>query len=434
MSGYLTHVDHQRYLVEHNRTVGVASFMYLCGNGSGLPVQETYLRHPEWFPDRIRWSDQAEELERASRRRMLEIWQKDGSFDFKEFTRIHIEALPNGAFDEFVRQMTDGIIKNMLYVGYDGVRWDTYGGVNVMSTTRMGVKAGTGDPAKDAALSAAKMRKLRDDVRAKASNYTAGFNGTPGGFAAAFHQRGGPRPNVDSHPCFRAAMEDGSSLMDEGWLGAISYTDPRNVIRDYLFAARNECDAARRAGGFFHTFSPMRDGTPYFSSSIVYHTLLVVMAGAQYPGQFACTPGSETGLAHFATRFSEFLWDNKLMWLQDAGKVVRVDAPNELWFDETVVWRDLPDGRRRYVIPLVNPPTFERFLQDRFGELPQPIREPFPMEVKIPEGFSRAEVWMLSAEPQTAATRLKATVAGGAVSFEVPDLILYRVIVVEFGR
>jgi len=159
-----------------------------------------------------------------------------------------------------------------------------------------------------------------------------------------------------------------------------------------------------------------------------------VMAGAQYPGAFACTPGSETGLAHFATRFSEFLWDNKLLWLQDAGKAVRVDAPNELWFDETVVWRDLPDGRRRYVIPLVNPPTFERFLQDRFGELPQPVREPFPMEVKLPGGFSRAAVWMLSAEPRTAATRLAASVAGGAVSFDVPGLTLYRVLVVEFEK
>jgi len=434
MSGYLTSVDHQRYLAEHNRTVGVASFMYLCGNGSGLPVQEAYLRHPEWFPDRIRWSDQAEELERDNRKRMLEIWQKDGAFDFKEFKTLHVEALPNGAFDEFVQQMTDGIIKNMTYVGYDGIRWDTYGGVNVMSTTRMGVKAGTGDAAKDAAQSAAKMRKLRDDIRAKAPNYTEGFNGTPGGITSMFYERGEKRPDVDATPCFRAALEGGASLMDEGWMNAIGYTDPRNVARDYLYAARNECDTARRAGGFFHTFSPMRDGTPYFSSSIVYYTLLVVMAGAQYPGSFACTPGSETGLAHFATRFSEFLWDNKLMWLQNAGKIVRVDAPNELWFDETVVWRDLPDGRRRYVIPLVNPPTFERFLQDRFGELPRPIREPFAMEVKVPDGFSQAEVWMLSAEPRAAATHLKASVAAGAVSFEVPDLILYRVIVVEFQR
>jgi hypothetical protein len=61
--------------------------------------------------------------------------------------------------------------------------------------------------------------------------------------------------------------------------------------------------------------------------------------------------------------------------------------------------------------------------------------------VKIPAGFSRAEVWMLSAEPKTAATHLKATAVllagerrGGAVAFEVPDLILCRVVVVEFEK
>jgi len=434
MSGYLTHVDHQRYLAEHNSTVGVATFMYLCGNGSGLPVQEAYLEHPEWFPGRIRWSDQAEELARENRRRMLEIWQKDGSFDLKEFPRLHIEALPNGAFDDFVQQMTDGIIKAMTHVGYDGIRWDTSGGVNVMSYTRMGVTAGTGDRAKDAALSAARMRTLRAEIRKHVPHYMAGFNGTPAGLSSAFHRRSDARPDIDSHPAFRAALEGGCSLMDESWLAAIGYADPRNVARDYLYAARNECDAARRAGGFFHTFSPMRDGTPYFSGSIIYYTLLVVMAGAQYPGHFACTPGSETGLAHFATRFSEFLWDNQLMWLREAGKVIRVDAPAELWFDETVVWRDLPDGRRRYVIPLINPPTFERFLQDRFGELPEPIREPFAVEVKIPEGFSRAKAWMLSAEPTSVATPLEASVDAGTVGFEVPGLTLYRVIVVEFEK
>ena len=434
MSGYLTHVDHQRYLAQHNRTVGVASFMYLCGNASGLPVQEAYLKHPEWFPGRIRWSDQAEELARDNRRRMLEIWNSDGEFDFKEFKDLHIEALPNGAFDDFVQQMTDGIITAMTHVGYDGVRWDTSGGVNVMSYTRMGVTSGTGDRAKDAALSAAKMRKLRADIRKHAPHYMAGFNGTPAGIYTAFHRRGGKAVDIDSHPAFRAALEGGCSLMDESWMNAIGYNDPRNIARDYLYAARNECDAARRAGGFFHTFSPMRDGTPYFSSSIAYFTLLVVMAGAQYPGSFACTPGSETGLAHFATRFSEFLWDNKLLWLRDAGKLIRVDAPNELWFDEAVVWRDLPDGRRRYVIPLINPPTFERFLRDRFSELPEPIREAFPVEVSVPDGFASAKVWMLSAEPKTAAVRLEASVDDGLLAFEVPDLILYRVLVVEFEK
>jgi len=41
---------------------------------------------------------------------------------------------------------------------------------------------------------------------------------------------------------------------------------------------------------------------------------------------------------------------------------------------------------------------------------------------------------MLTAEPQTDAVKLESEVADGAVSFEVPEIIIYRVIVAEFSR
>ena len=166
----------------------------------------------------------------------------------------------------------------------------------------------------------------------------------------------------------------------------------------------------------------------------MYYTHLVALAGAQYPGQWSCGAGSETGLAQFLTRYSEFLWDNKLMWVQDAGKQIRVESPTELWWEEVVVARDLPDGRHRMVIPLMNPATVDRFLRDQFSELPEPLREPFAVEVKVPAGYKSAKVFMLSEEPRTSCTPLKSSVDAGVVRFEVPELILWRVLVVEFEK
>ena len=87
------------------------------------------------------------------------------------------------------------------------------------------------------------------------------------------------------------------------------------------------------------------------------------------------------------------------------------------------------------MIPLLNPPTVERFLRgDRFSELPDPIRSPFPMEVQLPAGYSKAKAWMLSNEPRTAIVPLTTTVEKDTAAFEVPALRMFRVIVMEFEK
>ena len=82
----------------------------------------------------------------------------------------------------------------------------------------------------------------------------------------------------------------------------------------------------------------------------------------------------------------------------------------------------------------MNPATTERFFKDRFSELPEPIPDPFPMEVKLPEGFQSAEVWMLTAEPMTASAKLESRIEGSVVKFNVPSLVIYRVIVIESAK
>ncbi len=436
MSNYMTQVDLQKRMTDHNREIGVATFMYLSPLVTGLYAEELYLKHPEWFFSRLSWTDQSTDQWKKNTEDMLTRWRAgrapptrdEGFWQF-----FHIEAGINGAFPEVADMLIDGIRKNMRYVGYDGVRWDG-GPLVVNSAERYGVKAGPGNHEADMKDCAEKIRRIKREVRAEFPLYTEGNNGTPYGEAGSMYKRTAPPSKLEELPCFTAFLDDGSSLMDEGWMSAYGWMDPRNIIKDYFWGARRETHYCRLAGGFLHTFSPERDGAPYFTISTIYYNLLVALAGAQYPGMFSCTPGSDTGTTQFLTRFSEFLWDNKLMWVENAKDLIRVDAPVDLWYDETVVARDLPDGRRRFVIPLVNPPPNERFYTDRFSELPEPVRAPFPVEIQVPAGFTKAVVTMLTAEPRTAAVPLKSEIAGGTLRFEVPSLTIFRVLVVEFAK
>ena len=211
--------------------------------------------------------------------------------------------------------------------------------------------------------------------------------------------------------------------------------DCRNVIRDYLWAACQETQFVRRFGGFWYSFSPGRDCNPYFTQSIIYYGMLVILGGGSYWGPAACPAWSETGVAQFSMRFCEFLHDPKLQPVADASKCIRLLAPKEIWYEDSAVWRDLPDGRRRYVIPIVNPSTAERFfLKDRFSELPEPFREPFGMEVDLPAGFTGAKVWTLASEPKTSLAAVPSTLEGATLKFDVPDLYTFRVMVVEFDK
>jgi hypothetical protein len=436
MSGYATHMDLQKAMADWNRFIGLGTFMYLSPLATSHRAELHYLKHPEWYSSRISWTDEANDQWVLGEKLLTEGWLSGQPP--KELPKLfHIETGLNFNYEDLVLRTIEQSVQVIDHVGYDGIRGDGLP-MALAGGNSLGEPTGPADPMERKKKSAELLRRMRSRIREKHPDFVWGSNGDLYGVCNSLISRKVTPPNIEDCPDFTAMFEGGNlqggSLMDEGWMNAYLYMDSRNIIRDYFWACRQECDFTRQVGGFFHTFSPQRDGTGHFVQSDIYYNLLTILAGAQYPGCYSATPGSETGSAHFITRFSEFLWDCELKWLRDAGKKIRVDSPTEVWFDETVVWKDLPDGRRRYVIPLVNPPTTERFYKDRFSELPEPLKEPFSVEVAMPEGFRKAEVWMLTAEPRTLAVKLESAVAGNTVSFKVPDLIIYRVIVVEFGR
>ncbi len=431
MSDFKTHMDVQKMFVQHNRSVGVASYLYIQpANGTSVFPQLLYEKHPEWFSSPLTWTDQIHDNWVNGIANLRKAWHA-GEELVDPPGLLHIEAPVNYAVPYMFENLLDGALKNLLHVGWDGIRWDA--DFPVRTVVNKHIPFGPGSPEADRQMSAAFTKRFKKTVREVLPGYTEGANiGTP---EQVWNRKFVDDPEevpTDYHDAFLA---DGASAMSEDWMSAYIFTDPRNIIRDYYWGARRCAEWCRERGGFWHSFPPERDSTPYFTQSMIYYNLLIPLAGGSYPGRYSCTPGSETGTAHFVTRFSEFLYDLELQPLEDALDRVRIDADQELWYADGTRWRDLPDGRRRYIIPLINPPTIERFLlRDRFSELPEPLREPFAVEIDTPEGFSGARVHMLTAEPRTAVVELAAEADDELVYVEVPDLTIYRVLVVEFSK
>jgi len=205
------------------------------------------------------------------------------------------------------------------------------------------------------------------------------------------------------------------------------------IALDALWGMVQKREVVRRYGGVYQLFSPHRDSTGHFAHDDVYWAIMIVASGSYYVGSFSPPPYSQDSIGHFATRFGEFFRHKDLRALENAQDEIFVDSPTELWYADTAVWRDV-GARRQYVIPLINPPVNDRLRRNKTNELPEPIDEPFEVEVQVPEGFRNARAWMLTWEPRIACVPLKPRVEGDAATVQMPGLKLFRTLVVEFEK
>src|SRR6185437_2810581 len=181
----------------------------------------------------------------------------------------------------------------------------------------------------------------------------------------------------------------------------------------------------RKYGGVYQLFSPYRNSNGYFAHDDIYWSTFIIASGSVYVGQFSAPPYSDSSLGAFITRYGEFFRSKGLAPLAGVEDKIAVNSPNPLWFAETAVWEDI-GNKRRYVVPLINPPLSERFRRNKTGEMPPPIKEAFEIRVKFPDGYKSAKAWMLTWEPTIGSKALKLKQDGGFASIQFPGVDLCR--------
>jgi len=441
--GAVCHIPHLRAGACGNHKLGVGYTHYLSPLCTGAPAYRWYLKHPEWWPSRLTWTEQMNDNWTMTEKLYRERYYAGESLDgiSSNYPLLHLEQPVNHGCRELFEHLVEEMVTYHLLVDWDGTRWDG-GPLSVFPKDFLGRSLPhpeTGEPVDTPAackeLGARLFAELKKRMWQVKPGWVYGNNGDSDGYGGTLINLEQDPPDTADYPQFVEFMKDHGAYMDEGWMSAYIFGDTRNKVERYLRICFKESMVMKKRGGNLWTFSPERDGSPYFNVDYIYYTVLPYLCGATYVGAISPSPWSDDGPACFFTRFGEYFLDPAWQPYPGAEEAVTVDAP-WVWAGEITTWRKLDDGRVQVVVPVVNRHPRQRLMetQNRFSEVPARLDGPVAVSVRPPEGFEGAtpETWVLTCEPATAAVRVDAAVKEGKVAFKLDGLGLFKVAVLDF--
>lgn len=425
---------------------GIAPFFYLESNGSAQRAFEIFWEHPDWVPhvpantDEFLLKRQQDIINGRKLYRPDGTWRtRDGKPPF--VTRAggaysgQLVAL-NGLFRENVDRVIQGTIELCEHAPFAGVRWDGLP-FKARNTKALGGTFGKTE-AELQKISAANLDRFKREVRAKYPTFEVRANG---GLAALQDRQEDPfdfdkaYEIIDRDRHSKELLKDHGSIMEEMWMkyaGLGSYT---NNCRNYLRAARFENAAMKHAGGHNGHMLWFYDGYSQYTPDEIYQQVFSFLAGTHLDAAFGPIPESMYDLGVYATRFSEFFWDTNLRPIPEMDEKISVDVEADIWYTEAGFQKVNERGNLLYVIPVINPPVTDIWLRNRFGLLPAPIADPFGMTVRVPSNYQNVvSVNLLDNKPCPLVRALAFEADRGEVYLEVPELIIFKVVTVEFGK
>lgn len=443
--GAICHIPFLRAGAQGNHQLGIGYTHYLSPLCTGVESYRQYLLHPEWWPGRLEWTEQMNDNWNAVTRLYRERYYAGESFDgiSKDYPLLHLEQPVNHGCRDLFDRLVEEMITYHYLVDWDGTRWDG-GPLSVFGQDFLGrpVKQSQAGAPLDTAMKCKELgaqffKELKERIRKQHPRWVYGNNGDSDGYGGTLINLEKEPPDTKDYPQFAEFMKDNGAYMDEGWMSAYLFGDTRNKVDRYLKICFKESMLMKKYSGNLWTFSPERDGAPYFNVDYMYYTILPYLTGSTYVGQISPTPWSEDGPAYFFTRFGDFFLDWRWQPYPEATDRINVDAGG-VWAAEVATWRQLDANHVQVVLPVINRHPRERFMetQNRFSELPAPVKGSIAVTVKAPPGFEKVtpEVWDLNCEPVTAAQRVQVVGKDGVASFELAGLKLFKVAVLDYRR
>jgi hypothetical protein len=440
-SGKLEDFASQRELATWLNEHGIAPSFYCEQHGTGLRAWEFYFDRPEMV---VNSNQTPSDLFLKKR---MQAWEDFVESDYTlqlsgepgqgfHFPHVGFVTL-NGIYPEVLRMVIDGHLKLMREVPYAMVRWDGPGPTTTHNRDILGNDKGKTKEELDR-IQVENFRQYMAEIREEFPTFEHSYNGGIGELM-------GPQEDpfdfehakavIESDPVYMAYVSDHGYVLGEDWGHSFEvFDDYKIVCRNYLRACRMETAAYKHAGG--HRGHMYRDFRTQYTPDDIYQQVFNLLGGAhQSLANYGPLPESPYDLGCYASRFGEFFFDPDLEQLTDLEEKVYVDAQSEVWFTEAGFEKVRPDGSKLYILPVINPPVTEKWLENRYGLLPTPIREPIPMTVAVPEGYSRVEaVYHLENSPYPESKPLPFESDGGEVVFELPELVTFEVVAVVFGK
>ncbi len=315
------------------------------------------------------------------------------------------------------------IVGSLKQFGWDGIRFDNAGWyVDDVKDIHgePAVKPGTDIPKLEADL----VRRIRTDGEKAVAHFIYGDN-------VGWHT-----DITQASPKWRAEAARGGLVMYEG-MNEITQPGGRlnnwAFLRDYL---RQAIPTVRQAGGFpygivgiagdrTHAATP---ATPRPENCILYGVLM----GAGMHLCYAASPDYWPYMRLYA-RYCGLLYDDTLQFISDSPKMLTVTGPGEIWWQEYVRRRDLPDKSTQIIVHLINPSTGERY--DEKNAVPAP-QQNVTVRLAPPAGVTITRALALTADGADGpmSTPLPLAPVEGGLTVTVPELQYWTVVVFEGRR
>jgi hypothetical protein len=393
---------------------GMRATSYVLPSPCGASAEPVYRRHPDWFA-----YDKNGQVAGSLYEKKLEVSMKVGGPEtpwplqlapYALWLSINIER------PEPIDAFVDQTIKAHQMFGWDGIRFDVAPFV-VGGYDFNGKLIGGTDPKHINEVEVAAWKRMRDSIwKALGRDFVIGLNSD----RDLYHDQ---YPDEWDECC-----REGQLLMEEVPRSCYSPQSPRNVWHEYMRFYHEHGDIVRALGGH-HLIIGFDVQNP------VDQLYMNVITYAERAHPYAYQYHSETlplgNYAQFVTRYAALIWDiDRVQPWPEAEKSVEVASASPVWWKELACVRSAPDGKRQYILHLINPPVQERIYSDPTNKVPTPQKD-VQVTLRLDAGEKITRAWLLSADPTTHEEALPLTAGADQVSVTVPQLYFWSMVVFE---
>lgn len=394
--GYKEGKEDWQYLIQRAHEMGMAVVTYIQSISYGPVGFDFVRRHPDW-------------LTYGKDGRPLSAW-----FDVDALTEWRdkpeeqkcdtVGGIGIGSFLSTKPEVGDywiqELIRSVEMFGWDGFRSDgnpcIVEGYDCTGALRKLPDAG--------AANAAFLKKVRQKLTERFPNFIYGWNNVAGGY-----------PQMYNSDAEEDVMLPGAYSLYEHFNSASQPSSPYHPWKKAAFYLQQEAAPIREHGGFPHAGWM---GSNRYLEAVASASGMQMDAwggGPQYPNY-----------RRFEFRWSEFLWDNQLRYVRPGDQAVKVEGPAQVWWQDFVQSRDLPDGRKRVIVHLLNMPAND---DEGWADRPPAPAANVKVTLIIPPKKKLARLVAVSPDETEDIIGAKADAKGIIV---LPEIKLWTVVVAEF--
>ncbi|MEI8079745.1 MAG: hypothetical protein WCH61_08995, partial [bacterium] len=398
------------------KEIGVTPISYISGNLWGPEAYKLYQKHPEWFL----WvgSFDMEWRAKYERRNEFEFMQEKTPFFYSTF---------NPLLPETRRYMADQFISLAKEMGFEGGRFDVWN-MNVSPGQKDMFGKEVAKTAEEAdRLMAESIAAVKALVAKEIPEFTWGYN------------YGSPEENGKTTLTIAEKCRGGGWILDEIVCTYQEKTSPFHYWDAYRDRIVGWGDHIRQLGGIYNPF-PFRRGGARYAVDNLYGSIFNLIGGARFFGM-GCEKnagaGGKQGLMAF--RYSDVFFGWSLRLQPVTQTLVKVAAPDTLWWKSMVLLGAGANGKPRAIVHLVNSPPVNEVEENAQSLVRPPVKDVVvncgPQEgKKLP-----VKAWVISAEPVSpdaepavTATVLPLTRHGNTVQVTVPWVLYWKTVVFEY--